>query len=131
MRRLIFRLLGLLVVIGLLGVWWVYLGASRHEVPDTPELQASLAQGEALFGRHCSACHGAKAAGSEKGPPLIDAYYRPDNHGDLLFIKAVQDGVGQHHWKFGDMPPIEGLSVPQISHIIHYVRALQRANGIY
>ena len=31
----------------------------------------------------------------------------------------------------GDMPPVEGITDAQIEKIVHYVRQLQRANGIF
>jgi mono/diheme cytochrome c family protein len=43
---------------------------------------------------------------------------------------AVMKGVRAHHWRFGDMPPVEGVSEAQIAGIVAYIRTLQRANGI-
>jgi len=45
-------------------------------------------------------------------------------------VLAVKNGVRQHHWPFGSMPPIPGVSKAEVSQIIAYVRTLQRANGI-
>jgi len=36
-----------------------------------------------------------------------------------------------HHWQFGHMPPVPGLSQKDVAKIIAFVRELQRANGIY
>ena len=36
-----------------------------------------------------------------------------------------------HHWKFGDMKPVEGIKEEQVKSIILYVRALQKVNGIW
>jgi len=39
-------------------------------------------------------------------------------------------GVRGHHWPFGDMPPVEGVTRGDVTMIIAYIRELQRANGI-
>ncbi len=65
-----------------------------------------------------------------KGPPLIHDIYRPGHHADLSFHWAVKDGTKQHHWHFGDMPPIADVSPEQVGHIIAYVRREQRRAGI-
>ena len=36
-----------------------------------------------------------------------------------------------HHWRFGHMPPVAGLSRKDVAKIIAYVRELQSANGIF
>jgi hypothetical protein len=37
--------------------------------------------------------------------------------------------VPAHHWNFGDMPPVEGLSSAQVDAIIGYVREVQQREG--
>lgn len=86
--------------------------------------------GAALFATHCAACHGPGAAGSDKGPPLVDKIYEPSHHDDASFRRAVRQGVRAHHWSFGDMPPLPGVSDDEAGRIIDHVRALQRAAGI-
>lgn len=49
---------------------------------------------------------------------------------DLSFLMAAQRGVQAHHWRFGNMPPQEGVTQGDVKAIISYVRELQRANGI-
>jgi hypothetical protein len=39
-------------------------------------------------------------------------------------------GVQAHHWRFGNMLAIEGLTRGDVTMIITYIRELQRANGI-
>ena len=63
-------------------------------------------------------------------PPLIHKIYEPSHHGDESFQRAVAVGVRAHHWKFGNMPAIEGLTRGDVKAIIAYVRELQEANGI-
>jgi hypothetical protein len=40
-------------------------------------------------------------------------------------------GVQAHHWRFGNMPPVEGITRAEVATIITYIRELQRANGIF
>ena len=105
---------------------------------NTPESRssgtASVAlqqQGKAAFDANCAKCHGANAAGQGGvAPPLIHKIYEPSHHGDAAFARAAKQGAQQHHWPFGNMPPVAGISDPEIAVIIAYVRAVQRANGI-
>lgn len=91
---------------------------------------ADIEEGERLFKANCAACHGLEAAGTQSGPPLVHPYYAPGHHNDAAFRRAARDGVPQHHWFFGDMPPVAGVSDEEIERIIAYVREIQRANGI-
>jgi hypothetical protein len=43
---------------------------------------------------------------------------------------AAGDGVKQHHWQFGDMPPQPNISPEEMGHIIAWVRQEQRRAGI-
>jgi hypothetical protein len=132
----------------------VALALGRSEPPEVPSgrlapraegaspasiVQVSLPQtftpselmGEQAFDAACAVCHGAIAAGIEGvAPPLVHRIYAPRHHADFAFHLAVQNGVRAHHWRFGDMPPIPGLSRAEVTLIIDYIRALQRANGI-
>ena len=96
-----------------------------------PALNETESAGKGHFDANCAACHGMNAAGQDGvAPPLVHIIYEPNHHGDQSFYRAVKQGVPAHHWQFGDMEPVEGVSDAQISQIIAYVRALQRANGI-
>jgi len=95
-----------------------------------PELSSAARLGQAAFDKYCVACHGAKAAGTENGPPFVHAIYKPGHHGDFAFESAVKGGVRAHHWRFGDMPPVAGVTDKQVEWIVTYVREMQRANGI-
>ena len=86
--------------------------------------------GMELFNDNCLLCHGEKATGSDAGPPLIHAYYQPYHHPDFAFHSAVNRGVPMHHWFFGDMPPVPGLSEQDVDQIICYVRTLQKNSGM-
>lgn len=96
-----------------------------------PDLSPLAQQGAEAFGTHCIACHGANAAGVDgAGPPLVHKIYEPSHHGDMAIALAPIRGVPQHHWPFGDMPPVEGITEDEILRILAYIRELQRANGI-
>lgn len=88
-------------------------------------------RGEALFNQRCAVCHGRNATGSAQGPPLVHRIYEPGHHSDMSFLLAVRRGVRAHHWRFGNMAPVPGLSEADVREIVRYVRALQRAKGIY
>jgi cytochrome c553 len=100
------------------------------QLPD--ELSKVAQIGKLAFQSNCLACHGENAVG-QKGvaPPLIHKIYEPSHHGDESFQRAVAVGVRAHHWKFGNMPAIEGLTRGDVKAIIAYVRELQEANGIF
>ncbi len=122
----------------LAAAWAMWPGHGRH-MTQTPGNMAAMVPaapvkgmpGEALFKQKCAVCHGLNAAGSAQGPPLVHRYYEPGHHSDMAFILAVRRGVRAHHWRFGNMAPVPGLSDGQVKDIIGYVRALQRAKGIF
>ena len=94
------------------------------------KLSSAGAMGQIAFDENCAACHGAKAAGTENGPPLIHKIYEPSHHADFSFALAAKNGVRAHHWRFGDMPPVADVTDKQVEWITRYVREMQRANGI-
>ena len=97
-----------------------------------PEALSQNAQiGQIAFDAKCAACHGANAAGQDGvAPPLVHIIYEPSHHGDEAFQRAAAMGVRGHHWPFGDMPAVEGVTRGDVTMIIAYIRELQRANGI-
>lgn len=98
-------------------------------LPENLTEEASI--GKRAFDTACASCHGANAAGQDGvAPPLVHKIYEPSHHGDAAFHRAAQQGVRAHHWPFGDMPPVEGLTQSDVDAIVAYVRALQRENGI-
>lgn len=102
---------------------------NRLHLPE-PDFVANIEQGGKLFQANCATCHGVNIAGSKQGPPLVHKLYRPGHHADLTIHWAVKDGVKQHHWHFGDMPPVPGLSPNDVGHIISYIRSEQRLSDI-
>ncbi|SOE17216.1 cbb3-type cytochrome c oxidase subunit III [Hoeflea halophila] len=99
------------------------------QVPDLPPVAR---EGEERFNQWCSSCHGPNAAGQDGiAPPLIHRIYEPNHHGDASFHLAAKNGVRAHHWQFGNMPPVEGITNAELDSIVVYIRELQRANGVY
>lgn len=96
-----------------------------------PPASVKGTRGETLFNQRCAICHGPNATGSLQGPPLVHRIYEPGHHSDVSFLLAVRRGVRAHHWRFGNMAPVPGLSEVDVKEIVRYVRALQRAKGIY
>ena len=106
-------------------------GAPIVEVTLPAEFSANAEIGKRAFEAKCAVCHGANAAGQDGvAPPLVHKIYEPSHHGDAAFLLAAKNGVRAHHWRFGNMPPVEGVTDGDVKMIIAYVRELQRANGI-
>jgi cytochrome c len=98
-------------------------------LPETLSQNAQI--GKLGFEAKCAACHGVNAAGQDGvAPPLVHKVYEPSHHGDESFQRAASLGVRAHHWPFGNMPAVEGLTRGDVKMIIAYIRELQRTNGI-
>lgn len=127
--------LAIAALVGALIVGVVFFGGSEPETPDDggtgiavqdPDL---VAQGEPLYQTNCASCHGTDLRGTDKGPSHLSVVYEPNHHGDAAFQLAVLNGVPQHHWPFGDMDPVPGLSEDDLDAITAYVRENQRISG--
>lgn len=106
-------------------------GAALVEVVVPKTLSVNAQVGKLAFEVKCAACHGANAAGQDGvAPPLVHKIYEPGHHGDASFLLAAKNGVRAHHWPFGNMPPVAGVTDGDVKMIVAYVRELQRANGI-
>ena len=86
--------------------------------------------GKNQFETNCSGCHGPWGKGTAIGPPLMHRFYIPSHHTDTAFYQAALKGAKAHHWKFGDMPAVAGMTRKKMRKIIPYVRWLQQQNGI-
>lgn len=86
-------------------------------------------RGAALFRDHCSDCHGRGLRGSDRGPPLLHPHYRPEHHADLAIRLALRNGVVQHHWHFGNMPPVPAVA-DEAEHLVAFIRREQRGAGL-
>lgn len=113
--------------------WTLFTGPSKAGEETTniniPELSQVAQSGQIAFEENCATCHGINAAGTDKGPTFLHAFYKAGHHGDGAFENAAKNGVRAHHWQFGDMPPVEGITDAEIRWITKYVRELQAANG--
>ncbi|WP_343211473.1 cytochrome c (plasmid) [Aliisedimentitalea scapharcae] len=106
-------------------------GAPIAEVTLPAALSENARIGERAFDAKCAVCHGQNAAGQNGvAPPLVHPTYRPGHHADAAFLIAARNGVRAHHWKFGNMPPVEGITEGEVRLVTQYIRELQRANGI-
>lgn len=83
------------------------------------------------FQENCAQCHGLDLAGTDEGPPLVHGFYNPSHHGDVAFYRAISQGSPQHHWNFGDMPPVERVDESTARAIVEFVRWFQRESGLY
>jgi mono/diheme cytochrome c family protein len=118
----------ILLLPALLGASLAHAGTPIPE--PSPGLQPRPIVGKTLFDRNCASCHGVDLMGSDKGPPLLNPIYRPGHHSDASFQLAVANGARAHHWAFGDMKPVAGVSPDDVAHITAYVRMRQRKHGI-
>jgi mono/diheme cytochrome c family protein len=122
------------VLVGGVGViaYDVFRGRSGTtvDVVDPATLSPLATAGKALFEANCAPCHGPKANGTDHGPPFVNAIYNPGHHPDEAFLLAAKTGVRAHHWKFGNMPPVPGVTDADVTAIVRYIRELQEANGI-
>ena len=120
-----------------IGVWLLGLGLLVACDSSEPKpavvggpVPTEFQTGETLFNANCAGCHGKQGAGTDHGPPLVHKIYEPNHHGDPAFQRAAVNGVTAHHWEFGNMPKIEGVTPGDVDQIVKYVRWLQRQAGI-
>ena len=126
------RPIGVVVfAIALLAIAGCQQGSQPTAAAPAASVPAEFAKGEALFNANCARCHGERAMGTNQGPPFIDRIYEPNHHADATFHLAARNGVRAHHWQFGNMPPVDGVSEADVNEIIGYVRWLQREAGIF
>ena len=102
-------------------------GENEFNIPVQDALL--VAEGDVLYQANCASCHGADLRGTALGPSHLSVVYQPGHHGDVAFALAAINGVRAHHWGFGDMDPIPGLSQEDLDRIIAHVRETQRIEG--
>ncbi len=98
---------------------------------ETIEIPFKLARGQVLYEKYCSSCHGLQLDGTDQGPPLVHPFYKPSHHGDESFYRAALQGTRQHHWNFGDMKPVEGMTPKKMDSLVPYVRYYQQQKKLY
>ena len=107
-------------------------GAPLAKVAVPASLSKAAQIGERVFEAKCASCHGGNAAGQNGiAPPLVHEIYEPGHHSDTAFVLAAKNGVRAHHWNFGNMPPVDGVTDADVKYVAQYVRELQRENGIF
>ncbi len=101
------------------------------DAPAPPTTAAALVvpDGAAVYQQYCAECHGADLRGTDKGPSQLSIIYEPNHHGDFAYRVAIRDGTREHHWWFGDMPPVEGITDLEIEKVISFIRAEQERLG--
>ena len=105
--------------------------ASNHEIkPKMPNL-SGIGIGKKLYDQNCASCHGVSLKGTNQGPPFLHRVYHPNHHRDSVFHTAVQRGVRQHHWKFGNMQPVKRVRRDMVASIVEYVRFMQKQARIF
>lgn len=123
--------IGVLVVILVIAVIGVGGNSSNTDAGTGIAVQDPdlVAAGEPLYQASCASCHGTDLRGTDLGPSHLSVVYEPNHHGDIAFVLAAQNGVRAHHWPFGDMAPVPGLSDEDLEAVVAYVRENQRING--
>ena len=94
--------------------------------PQDPDL---VANGAVLYEATCAECHGSDLRGTDQGPSHLSVIYEPNHHADIAFLLAVRQGSPAHHWSFGNMEPVPGLSDEDVDAIVAFVRETQRIEG--
>lgn len=113
----------LLVVVSACG------GTTGDDTGIEPQDSELVATGADLYAANCASCHGEDLRGTDQGPSHLSRVYEPSHHADGAFQLAVLIGSRQHHWDFGNMPPVEGLSEGDVDAIVAFVRENQRLEG--
>ena len=104
-------------------------GGSAGEVNISEQPADLVSTGAEIYQAACAACHGTDLRGTDRGPSHLSSVYEPNHHSDAAFLLAVRNGSPQHHWRFGDMKPIDGLSEEDIVAVTAFVRDRQRTEG--
>ena len=107
----------------------VAAGCGSDDDASSPVESSTVDQGADVYAEACASCHGADLRGSDKGPSMLSIVYEPNHHTDDSFRNAIANGAPQHHWPFGDMEPVEGLSEDDVEAVITFVRAEQERRG--
>lgn len=105
------------------------LSACTSDENTTPLTVAGGGFGAQVYQASCASCHGVDLKGTDKGPSQLSIVYEPNHHGDDSYRSAAKNGARQHHWNFGDMPPVAGITDAEIEAVIVYIRSEQERLG--
>ncbi len=122
--RRVYVLMPSVLVTGALTLLAVSCGDSSDDSAAAP-----TGAGAELYAANCASCHGADLGGTELGPSQLSIVYEPSHHDDASYRSAIANGVGQHHWAFGNMPPVPGLDDTEVDAIISFIRSEQARRG--
>jgi mono/diheme cytochrome c family protein len=122
LRATVFCIVGVLIITGCGG----HTAGQTEIAPQDPQL---VVEGAELYQANCAACHGSDLRGTDLGPSHLSKVYEPSHHGDIAFLLAVQRGSRAHHWRFGNMEPVPGLTEDDVAAIVAFVRETQRLEG--
>lgn len=93
-------------------------GGRPAAYPDRPPGDpAVVARGKALYGVHCTFCHGSDARGGEGGPNLLRRQVVLDDQNGELIAPIVHNGIGE-------MPKIN-ITDAQVSDIAAFVHSFK------
>lgn len=96
---------------------------------DAAPSEGLVERGAEVYATECASCHGEDLQGTDSGPSHLSVVYEPGHHPDAAFRSAIRNGSPQHHWEFGPMPPVPGLSDDEIEAVIVFVRSEQERQG--
>lgn len=85
--------------------------------------------GATVYEQNCASCHGSDLRGTAQGPSQLSIVYEPNHHSDDAYRAAIRNGAPQHHWAFGNMPAIQGISDDEIELVIQFIRQQQETFG--
>ncbi|MCY3892717.1 MAG: cytochrome c [Acidimicrobiaceae bacterium] len=97
--------------------------------PTSTATALAVPDGAAVYQQYCAECHGVDLRGTDKGPSQLSIIYEPNHHGDYAYRVAIREGTREHHWWFGDMPPVEDITDLEIEKVISFIRAEQQRLG--
>ena len=118
--------------INLLSMYFIFFITSiTTTLADELPVPFVHAKGNKLYQENCAVCHGATLNGTKQGPPLLHPFYKPSHHADFAFYRAALKGVQAHHWEFGDMPPIKGITREDMSAVVPFIRWYQKEKGLF
>jgi mono/diheme cytochrome c family protein len=108
----------------------VIIGCGQSDsAPITVPLPADEIDGATIYEARCASCHGSDLRGTDEGPTQLSIVYEPNHHSDDSYRSAIRNGAAEHHFNFGDMKPVAGITDEQIESVIAYVRAQQALLG--
>ena len=115
------------VVVSVYGI----ANAENNTVTSEPNVPFKFSVGVKKYHESCASCHGKWLQGTNSGPPLLHGFYKPSHHNDASFYRAALNGVTAHHWNFGNMPRIEGITTEDMDKIVPFIRWLQQERGLF